>query len=293
MRGWNLISLRIPKEYFDMVSHFLMEQGASGVEEIEENKNVNLLRAYFPDKVRIDGVIRALEKYLKSLKGIFPQFPSIEIKIQFLNEQDWSEGWKKYFKPVRVGSKLIILPPWVKIRPKKGEIPVLITPGMGFGTGTHSTTRLCIKALMKRLKERGGSVLDVGTGSGILSIVAARLGAGEVWGIDIDEEALKLARKNVEQNHLSGVIHLRKGGIGRIRKEFDLIVANIDLKTLWRLRDPMETRLKPEGILILSGILQEDEQKVCNHYLKSRSLNYLETSKDEEWVCLTFQKNGI
>lgn len=268
-----------------------MEQGSSGIEEIEDDKDFSLLRAYFPDEARINGVIRAINKYLKSLKGIFPQFPSIESRIQFLKEQDWSEGWKKNFKPIRVSSKLIILPPWIKIRLKKGEIPVVITPGMGFGTGTHSTTKLCIKALMKRVKEKGGSVLDVGTGSGILSIVAARMGAGEVWGIDIDEKALELARENVEQNHLTQVIHLRKGGIGRIKREFDLIVANIDLKTLWRLQNPIGNRLKSEGILILSGILQEDEQKLCDHYLKSRSLHYLETSKDKGWVCLTFQKN--
>lgn len=290
MKGWNVISLRIPKEYLEIVSNVLMEQGASGIEEIEENKNLNLLRAYFPDEGGIERVVKALKKYLKSLKGIFPQFPSIDIQTQFLKEQDWSEEWKRYFKPIRVGSKLLILPPWIKIRPKRGEIPILITPGMGFGTGTHSTTKLCIKALMKRLKEKGGSVLDVGTGSGILSIVAARLGAGEVWGIDIDEEALELARKNVEQNHLAEVIHIRKGSIGRIRKEFDLIVANIDLKTLWRLRNPIERRLKPGGFLILSGILQEDEQKLCDHYLKSGALNYIETRKDKEWVCLTFQR---
>lgn len=268
-----------------------MEQGASGIEEIEDDKNLNLLRAYFPDEGGIKRVVKALKTYLRSLKGIFPRFPSIEIQTQFLKEQDWSEGWKKYFKPIRVGSKLIILPPWIKIRLKRGEIPILITPGMGFGTGTHSTTKLCIKALMKWLNKKGRSVLDVGTGSGILSIVAARLGAGEVWGIDIDEEALKLARKNVEQNHLAGIIHIRKGSVGRIREAFDLIVANIDLKTLWRLRNPIVKRLKPEGILILSGVLQEDEGKLCDHYLKSRSLNYLETRRDKGWVCLTFQKN--
>lgn len=293
MKGWGLISIRIPKEYSEIVSNFLMEQGASGIEEVEENKDLTLIKAYFPGGGTNKRVVKPFKKYLKSLKGIIPQFPSIEIKTHFLKEQNWAESWKKFFRPIRMGSKLVILPPWARLRLKKGETSILITPGMGFGTGTHSTTKLCIKALMKRLKKKGVSVLDVGTGSGILSIVAARLGAGEVWGIDIDEEALKLARENVDLNHLSRVIHLRKGGIGRIRKEFDLVVANLDLKTLWRIRNPLGNRLKPEGILILSGILKEDEKVLRGHYSKLEYLLHLETQREQEWVCLTFQKYRI
>jgi len=290
MRGWMEVSLRIPKEYLEIVSNALIEQGASGIEEVEEEEeNLSLLKAYFPVNEKNRRVGETLQKYFKSLKTVLPRFPSLEIKTNFIEEEDWSEGWKKYFKPIRVGSKLVVFPPWTRVRLGKGEIPILITPGMGFGTGTHSTTQLCMKALMKRLK-RGVSVLDVGTGSGILSIVSARLGAKEVWGMDIDEEALELARENVKQNDVSKIVHIRKGGIGRIRKEFDLVVANIDFKTLWRIRNPLVNRLKPKGILILSGVLRGEEKKLRDHYLKISSLDYLEGKRDKEWVCLTFEK---
>ncbi|MGQ9777890.1 MAG: 50S ribosomal protein L11 methyltransferase [Thermodesulfobacteriota bacterium] len=290
MKKWKVVSLTAPEEYFEALSNFLMEEGAQGIEEVGKNGEFKYLKAYFHPKKEIKKLLESLKNYLTSLKEIFPKFPTIKIETSFLNEKDWNEGWKKYFKPIRIGSQIIISPPWLRPKVKKGEILIFITPGMGFGTGTHSTTRLCIEALIKGLKKRICSVLDVGTGSGILSIVAARLGAGEVWGIDTDEEALELARKNLEQNKLSKIVRLSKGSIGRVKKRFDLIVANLDLKTLMRIRKPLLNHLNQRGILILSGILRVDEEKIRQHYLKENSLQYLESQRDKEWVSITFKK---
>jgi ribosomal protein L11 methyltransferase len=183
-----------------------------------------------------------------------------------------------------------VKPPWSKIQLKKNQIPINITPGMAFGTGTHATTILCIQALEERLQKKGLSILDVGTGSGILSIIAAKLGAKEVWGIDIDGVAVQNAKENVENNHISEIIKIRKGSIGSFRKKFDMIVANIDLKSLVRMRMPILRRIEKQGFLILSGILVEEKDKIRHHYLETGHLRLIKVTHREGWICLTFKK---
>jgi ribosomal protein L11 methyltransferase len=161
---------------------------------------------------------------------------------------------------------------------------------MAFGTGTHATTILCIQALEERLKRKGQSVLDVGTGSAILSIIAAKLGAKEVWGIDIDGAAVENARVNVERNGVSDIVKIRKGSIGSLQKKFDVIVANIDLKSLRRMRRSLAGRLKNLGVLILSGILGGEKERIRLHYLETGLLRWVKTAQEGEWVCLTFQR---
>ena len=207
-------------------------------------------------------------------------------------EQDWGENWKQFFKPVRIGSTLVVFPPWEKARLKKGRIPVEITPGMAFGTGTHGTTQLCIEALEKRLKRRRGSVLDVGTGSGILAIVAAKLGAQEVWGIDTDPVAVEVARENVERNGVKERVRIRKGDVRRIQKTFDFVVANIDFKGLKRLKVQLLRHLNSKGFLILSGILKEEEDRIRHDYLETRALRIVEMKHRAEWACLVFKRIG-
>jgi ribosomal protein L11 methyltransferase len=212
------------------------------------------------------------------------------MKTASLPEQDWVGNWKRFFKPIQATSRFVVKPPWSETRLKTGQIPVDITPGMAFGTGTHPTTILCIQALEKRLKKKGLSVLDVGTGSGILSIIAAKLGAREVWGIDMDGVALENARENIKRNHVSDVVALRRGSIGSVRKRFDVIVANIDLKSLRRMRKPLLNHLKNRGFLILSGILAKEEERLRESYLKTELLRWINVAQQGEWVCLTFRK---
>jgi ribosomal protein L11 methyltransferase len=161
---------------------------------------------------------------------------------------------------------------------------------MAFGTGTHATTILCIQALEERLKKGGRTVLDVGTGSGILSIVAAKLGVKEVWGLDIDGVAVENARENVKKNDVSGIVKIRKGSIGDLHKKFDVIVANIDLKSLRRMRKPLLNHLKRQGFLILSGILKEEKERIRQYYLEKGFLQWIKVAQKDEWTCLTFKK---
>jgi ribosomal protein L11 methyltransferase len=146
--------------------------------------------------------------------------------------------------------------------------------------------------LEERIKKRGLSVLDVGMGSGILSIVAAHLGAREVLGLDTDGVAIENARENVKQNGVSSIIRIRKGRIGSIRKRFDVIVANLDLRNLRKIRWPLARHLNGQGFLILSGVLESEKEKLRHHYLKTGFFQWAEVAQEGEWVCLTFKKLG-
>ncbi len=290
MKRWLVVELNIAKEFEEGVSNFVTEHGATGIEELEGDLQRVSLRTYFQHDGRERRILQALHRYLNSLKKIAPEAPPARIKTASIPEENWGESWKRFFKPIQVTPQFVVKPPWSKIRLKRGQIPIEINPGMAFGTGTHPTTVLSIQALEERLKGRRLSVLDVGTGSGILSIVAAKLGAREVWGIDIDRVAVENARENVEKNHVSDIVRIREGSIGGLHKKFDIIVANIDLKRLRRMRMPLLNHLKKKGLLLLSGILVEEKERIRLHYLGTGLLRWIKTTQENEWACLIFKK---
>ena len=289
-RRWLLISLHVPGPSVEAVSNFLMEQDAAGIEENGEGQKGERLKAYFLRDGREGGVLRALRRYLKSLQAIQPEISQAKIETVTIPEQDWGETWKRFFKPFRVTSRVVVNPPWSSFQPKKNEVSIVINPGMAFGTGTHATTKLCIRALEKGLKKKGLSVLDVGTGSGILSILAARIGAGEVLGIDTDEVAVEVARENVRQNRVSDLVQVRKGSVGHLRRQFDVVVANIDFRGLRRMRQPLLRHLKRKGLLVLSGLLEGQGDRLRQYYIDTGLLRWAQSTREGEWICLTFQK---
>jgi len=290
MKRWLVVEVYVAKEFEEGVSNFLIEHGATGIEDLEGDLQRVKLRTYFQQDGRERRILQVLHRYLNSLKKIAPQIPPARIKTASIPEQDWGENWKRFFKPVQVTSKFVVKPPWSKIRLKRNQIPIEVNPGMAFGTGTHATTILSIRALEEGIKKRDLSILDVGTGSGILSIIAAKLGAKEVWGIDIDRVAVENARENVEKNRVSDVVKIRKGSIGSLHEKFDLIVANIDLKRLRRMRRPLLSHLKNKGFLILSGILEKEKERIRLHYLETGLLRWIKATKEGEWACLIFKK---
>ncbi len=290
MKRWLAVELSIAEEFGEGVSNFLTEHGAAGIEELEGDLQRVKLRTYFRQDGGERRILQALHRYLKSLKKIAPEIPLARIKTASLPEQDWGENWKRFFKPVRVTSTFVVKPPWSKIRLKRDQIPIEINPGMAFGTGTHATTILCIRALEERIRKKGLCVLDVGTGSGIHSIAAAKLGAKEVLGIDIDRVAVENARDNVERNHVSDTVEIRKGSVAVLRKKFCIIVANIDLKRLRRMRKPLVNHLRSKGLLILSGILVGEGEGIRLRYLETGLLRWIKTTQEREWACLIFKK---
>jgi ribosomal protein L11 methyltransferase len=291
MKRWLVVELSIPIEFGEGISNFLIERGAAGIEELEGDPKWKRLRTYFPQDGKETRVLYALRRYLKSLEKITPESPRAQFKTSSLPEQDWGENWKRFFRPVQVTPRFVIKPPWSRVRPQKGQSSIDIIPGMAFGTGTHATTLLSIQALEETIKRKGLCVLDVGTGSGILSIVAAKLGAKEVWGIDIDGVAVENARENVAKNRVDDIVKIRKGSLGDLRKKFDVVVANIDLKSLRRMRQPLLNHLMKGGRLILSGILEQQKEKIHHLYLGTGVLRRIKVTQQGEWVCLTFRKN--
>jgi ribosomal protein L11 methyltransferase len=269
-----------------------MEQGATGVEEIDEEQERKRLRTYFPRKGKDEKVLNALNRYLASVRRLYPGQFDYRIENLTLPDKDWGESWKKFFKPVRVTSHIVVKPPWRSIRLKRGEIPIEITPGLAFGTGTHATTQLCIRTLAKKLQVKGLSVLDVGTGSGILAIIAAKLKASEVLGVDTDDLSVEIAGENVERNNVSHLVRIRLGTVRDVRRTFDVVVANIDLGVLKRIRRPLLCRVKPGGYLILSGLLAEEEKTLRKWYLDTGQFQFKEIKKQGEWACLTLRKKG-
>jgi ribosomal protein L11 methyltransferase len=200
-----------------------------------------------------------------------------------VEEADWANAWKAYFKPFRVGRRLLVTPPWESPSLEPGDIPLVIDPGMAFGTGTHPTTQLCLIAL-EDLMQPGFSVADIGTGSGILAIAAAKLGASQVFANDNDPLAVKIARENAAQNHVSIIVtdDLPEGA-------HQIVVANILADVIIGLASELIALLEPDGILIASGIIDTRENDVQSA-LSACGLHFQETRRLGEWVALIFRR---
>ena len=179
-----------------------------------------------------------------------------DIKLTEISEEDWAESWKKYYKPIKISEKIVIKPTWEEYQPKDKETIIKIDPGMAFGHGIHETTKMCIKALETILEGTiGNVVIDIGCGSGILSIVSAKLGASKVIGIDIDSAAVKVATENVKLNQVAEKVKIIKGNLLKgITEKGDIIVANITSDVISDFIPTVSANLKPDGLLVLSGL---------------------------------------
>lgn len=208
------------------------------------------------------STIGALRRDLTKVTAAVPSLREVA-------EEDWAEAWKAHFRPQRV-SHVLVVPPWRRARPRPGDTVVVLDPGMAFGTGQHATTRACLRALQERLSP-GDRVLDLGTGSGVLSIAAALLGAGQVLALDLDPNAVGVARRNLEANGCAGRARVLTGSLTEAwpagePQDFDLLLANINAVTLISLAPALAGALRPGGILIASGIVAERLEAVLDAF---------------------------
>lgn len=289
----------------DIVSEALLRQGAVGTQIID--------RADVPDPSRPNGFWELIDpqmieempedvqvkawfenvEALRGLENILAALPAmtgmdlgtLKAASQGVQEQDWSECWKQYYKPFRAGARLVIKPSWESWEEQPGDLVIELDPGMAFGTGTHETTAMCVEMIEKHYQ--GGRVLDVGTGSGILSIAAARLGAKDVLGVDIDPMAVRVARENVEKNGLSHVIGIREGdlvaGLEDVKCQF--AVANILADVIALLAEPLKKHLAPNAVFVCSGILKEREDDV-REVLEKNGYRLFDRLQKGDWVAL-------
>jgi len=239
---------------------------------------------YIPNDSRTEQRCKTLQKRLLQLKHQL----SIAYRISYreLDEQDWAHAWKAYFWPQKIGTRLVVKPTWRDYRADGGEIVIELDPGMAFGTGTHPTTALCLNMIEKYLRQ-GDSFLDVGTGSGILMIAAAKLGAGRLCGVDKDEVALGVAAENLKLNHVSPKISLlTAGNLGaQINRPFNFIVANIYSHVILKLLEDIPRLLPAGGIFVASGIIQENKDAVLAAMAELK-FKILETAAKEDWVAI-------
>jgi ribosomal protein L11 methyltransferase len=254
---WWSLSFTPTAEYYEQVTRLLFAAGCSGIWEPDKSDVRAAIVAYFPAEYQngISALCRQLSPFLTDPGAI---------AVEKIGRENWMEGWKDYFRPVNLTQTWMVMPPWW---PGAGGQPgqIIIYPGMAFGTGTHETTRLAAILLEKRLKP-GNSVLDVGTGSAILAILAHKLEAGQIFAIDIDEDALENAAENCRLNNCEQTVQLSSCFLDDLEEKFDLVVANIIAPVLVKLAPQLIEKLHPGGQLILSGILAEQLEMVRRIY---------------------------
>lgn len=239
---------------------------------------------YFPQNDSLASNRLKLEQGLAAMKqtqGVF-----CHILYREVDEEDWAESWKAYFWPEKITDILVVKPTWREYTPAEGEMIIEIDPGMAFGTGTHPTTAMCARMIQDYLKP-GDAFLDVGTGSGILMVAAARLGASRLFGTDMDSLACEIARKNLLLNHINPDRFCVKSGnlVDTVTETFELISANILSEVVLMLLDDVQQALVPGGILICSGIIEANQDKVVDK-MKATGFRILDVRRKEGWVAI-------
>ncbi|MFA5675015.1 MAG: 50S ribosomal protein L11 methyltransferase [Christensenellales bacterium] len=297
--NWKQVNVKTSDEMSDIVSSVLLDAGAHGVEivggqvpdagECESgavaNGNDVTVKAYYGeyDFERVKAYIRGRIESLKML-GV-PEAKTLAFDVCTVKDADWNENFKKHFKAFRAAGRIVVKPTWEEFKANKDDIVIEIDPGMAFGSGVHETTRMCLELLQKYIK-RGDAVLDVGCGSGILAIAAAKLGAGHVLALDYDNVSVRVAMDNAETNG-ARVVEVRESDLLQRADTgpYNIIMANIIADTIIKLNKKAGSALARGGIYIVSGIIGERLNEVADS-LKNRGYSVIEKINIGEWFAL-------
>ncbi|KKD52863.1 MULTISPECIES: 50S ribosomal protein L11 methyltransferase [Paenibacillus] len=318
---WNEITIHTSEEAVEMISNFLHEAGAGGVS-IEESGSLNkprdtsygqwydrplndipegqaIIKGYFAEEVDMDSVRAQIEPRVEQLRTFDIDPGEVQYELKTVNEDDWANAWKQYFKSLRVSDRLTIKPTWEEYEPASEDEKIIeLDPGMAFGTGTHPTTSLCLRTL-ESVIQGGEEVIDVGTGSGILAIGAVKLGAKHVLALDLDPVAVSSARENTRLNELEERITIKESDLLSVLNASDptlgiqlpvkLVVANILAEIILLFIDDVYNALQPGGIYIASGIWKNKEEAV-ETALKAAGFEITEINRDEDWLAFVARK---
>lgn len=251
---------------------------------LEHKGECAVVKAYFSEEDDIENIISYVKEKVQEIKelGIDVGVGIVENEKMF--EEDWANNWKKYYKPTLLGEKIVVKPTWEEYSAKENELVIELDPGMAFGTGTHETTRMCIQALERYVKPET-TVFDVGCGTGILAIAAAKLEAKMAIGVDLDPVAVEAAKENVKYNKLKNIEVLYGNLVEVINGKADIVVANILAEIVCILTDDVKRVLKDGGYFISSGIIHDRVEMVVNK-LEESGFEVLEKNKDGEWNCI-------
>ncbi|KXT83356.1 Ribosomal protein L11 methyltransferase [Streptococcus sp. DD11] len=307
MNTWQELTIEVHREAEEAASNILIESGSQGVAiddsadylgpvgqygevfpEVEQAETVKIT-GYYPETADMAAVTAEVHARLEELADFGLETGPVGLTQQVLAEEDWADNWKKYYEPARITHDLTIVPSWTDYEAAPGEKIIRLDPGMAFGTGTHPTTKMSLFALEQVL--RGGeTVLDVGTGSGVLSIASSLLGAKAIYAYDLDDVAVRVARDNIVLNSGMDNIQVAAGDLLRgVEIEVDVIVANILADILLLLTEDAYRLLKDEGYLIMSGIISDKWDLVRES--AERAGFFLETHLIQgEWNACVFKK---
>lgn len=262
-------------------------------------ENISQIRLYIENDAQTPEKLSALKSELAAFRSQLPDrdLGSLEVCLENLQEEDWENSWKQYYQPIPIGEKLLIVPEWLHPENPEGRVPVLLDPGMIFGTGAHASTQMCLKALEKHL-QGGETVIDLGSGSGILSIAALLLGADRAVGVDIDPKAEDIARENAALNHLTAPRFTATTGnvIGDeammrtlSQEKYDVVLANIVADVIIPLAPVVPHFLKDSGVFICSGVLNTRLAEV-ESAIRAAGLQVVAQQEQNDWCCLTAQR---
>ena len=286
---WMLIEVRVGHQAADAVANFIMELGSPGLE-VKEEGDQRILRGYLREEIETPE--KELRSFLDSLRALGLVVESGDVRVSSLPAKDWLSEWRSDFHPFPVGRRLLIRPSWEPAPEDTGRFVIVIDPQMAFGTGEHCTTRFCLEALEEHLHSED-LVLDVGTGSGILSIAAVKLGAGRAVGLDIDPQAVQTARDNTRINGVSGQVEIVAEPIERIEAGgFDQVLANIDGHTLLKMLPELKRVARIGGKIVLAGFLIEEERAMLQS-LSDHDLILLRMERQEEWICAVAENGEV
>ncbi|MFE6167609.1 50S ribosomal protein L11 methyltransferase [Viridibacillus arvi] len=310
---WSELSIHTTSEAVEAISNILHEAGASGVV-IEDSEDYGkeradqfgeiyalnpkdfpkdgvIVKAYLAETSFLGETVEEIKVAINNLVNYDINIGHNEVTINEVNEEDWATAWKKYYHPVKISNRFTIVPTWEDYEPvNSDELIIELDPGMAFGTGTHPTTVLCLQALEKTIKDTD-SVVDVGTGSGVLAIGAALLGAKHVHALDLDEVAVRSAIENVQLNKVEDSIDVMQGNLlDTVKEPADVVVANILAEVIMTFTDDAYTIVKPGGLFITSGIIEPKKDDVKASLVKAGFI-IEEVMMMEDWVAIISRKS--
>lgn len=280
---WIEVQVTATPAAVEAVAHILTEEGAAGVVEAGPAVRTAYLANQGDIEARIDRIRRSVADLARF--GLDPG--PADVRTRLVAEESWADSWKQYFFPTPIGARLVIRPTWCEYTPRAEDLVIDLDPGMAFGTGTHPTTRLCAEALERSVAVRS-SVIDVGTGSGILAIAAALLGAARVTACDTDAVAVSVARANAAANGVDGRIDVLEGSWDRLLERGvrgDVVVANIIASVIESMIPDVHALLNPGGRMILSGIAAFRKPGVVA-CLRRHGYTIAAAHEDDQWVAL-------
>lgn len=283
------VSVEDPEDFYNTEKGPLTWDFAD-INVLEHKGKFAVVKGYFAEEDNIPEILDYMKAKVQEIRELGIDVGEGTVEAVKIYEEDWANNWKKYFKPSKIGEKIVVKPVWEEYQENIGDLVITLDPGMAFGTGEHETTRMCIKALEKYVK-RDSTVFDVGCGSGILAIAAAKLGAKKAIGVDLDPVAVESAKENISLNNIENIEVLYGNLLDVVDGKADIVVANILAEIVCILTEDVSKAINKGGYFISSGIIH-DRVDMVTKKLTECGFEVISVNKDGEWNCIIASLKG-